>query len=163
MPNHRVIVARGFRIVGLVTAIPSSLMAIAMGVAAFMATPSAAQQRPDYLSVTQYGLVGLLSNAMTGAGEVLSLLNGLAAVILVLVAVLALIAALFGVLLYVVGRGLHASARWARFVAAAMMLVVLLNSVPALSVLRGVAWLVAVIAPVAAIYVLWVLKARYAD
>jgi Zn-dependent protease with chaperone function len=163
LPNHRVIVATGFRIIGLATALPSSLMAITMGIAACKAAPAVAQQRPDYLSVTQYGLVGLLANAASGAGEVLSLLNGLAAAILGLIAVLALIAALCGVLLYVVGRGLRVSAPWARFMAAVIMVVVLLSSPPALCVLEGAARLSGFVAPILSIYVLWVLKARYAD
>ncbi|AOH85138.1 hypothetical protein AWL63_15410 [Sphingomonas panacis] len=107
MPNHRVIVATGFRIIGLATALLSSALAITVGIAACIVAPSATQPRPDYLSVTQYGLIGLIANAASGAGEIMSLLNGMAAAIFGLIAVLALIAASFGVLLYAVGRGLR--------------------------------------------------------
>jgi len=163
LPNHRVIVATGLRIVGLATALSSSLLAITMSIAACMAAPSATQQRPDYLNVTQYGLIGLLANAASGAGEIMSLLNGMAAAFFGLIAVLALIATSFGALLYAVGRGLRASAPWARFMATAIMVVMLLNSVPALYVLQGTARLAGAVALILSIYVLWVLKAKYAD
>lgn len=163
LPNHRAIVATGFKILGLATALPSSLMAITMGIAACTATPFAAQQRPDYLSVTHYGLVGLLANAATGANEILSLLNGLAAVILGLLAVLALISALSGVLLYVVGRGMRRSAQWARSMAAAITVVMLLIGLAALWVLQDAARLAAAVSLILSIYVLWVLTARYAE
>ena len=163
LPNHRVIVATGFRVIGLAAALASSLLAITMGIAACMAAPSANQHRPDYLSVTQYGLVGLLANAASGAGEIMSLFNGVAVAIFGLIAVLALIAASFGVLLYAVGRGLRASAPSTRFIAAAIMVVMLLNSLPALYLLQGGARLAGAVAPILSLYVLWVLSARYAE
>ena len=76
-----------------------------------MAPPSGVLQKSDYLSVTHYGLVGLLANAGTSANQILSLLNSLAAAVLGLLAVLALIAAHSGVLLYIIGRGMGTSAQ----------------------------------------------------
>lgn len=163
MTNHRAIVATGFRIFGLVTALPSSLMAITMGIAACIAPPSGVQQKSDYLSVTHYGLVGLVANAGTGANQILSLLNSLAAAILGLLAVLALIAALSGVLLYTVGRGMGTSARWARYMAAIITVAVLLNGLAGLGVMQDAPRLVDAVSVILSIYVLWVLTAKYAD
>jgi hypothetical protein len=156
-------VARGFKIFGVATALLSSSTAMTIGVAACKIAPSASHSRPEYLSVTRYGLVGLLANAATGGGEIVSVLNGIATAILELIAILALIAALFGALLYVIGRGLRDSARWARFVAGALMVVALLTSLSVLSDLEGVVRLAAAVVPFVSVYVLWVLTARYSD
>lgn len=138
-------------------------MAIAMGIAAFMAAPSDVEHGSDYLSVTHYGLVGLLANAATGANEILSFLNDLAAAMLWLFAVLAAIAALSGALLYIVGRGMRASAQWARFMAGAIAAIVLLNGLAGLWAMQDAARLAYAASTVLSIYVLWVLTARYAD
>lgn len=138
-------------------------MAIAMGIAAFIAAPSDVQQGSDYLSVTHYGLVGLLANAATGANEILSFLNDLAAAMLWLFAVLAAIAALSGALLYIVGRGMRTSAQWARFMAGAIATIVLLNGLAGLWAMQEAAGLAYGASTVLSVYVLWVLTARYAD
>ena len=137
-------------------------MAITMGIAACMAAQSDAQERSDYLSVTHYGLVGLLANAGIGANKILSLLNDLAAAILGLLAVLALIIALCGVLLYTVGRGMRTSAQWARYLAAAIAVAVLLNGIAGLWVMRAAASPAYAVSVFLSLYVLWVITARYA-
>lgn len=162
LPNHRAIVATGFSVFGLVTALSSSLMAITMGIAARMAAQSHVQERSDYLSMTHYGLVGLLANAGTGANRILLLLNSLAATILSLLAVLALIAALCGVLLYTIGRGMRTSAQWAGYMAAAITVVVLLNGITGLWVLQDAVRLVGAISVIISVYVVWVITVRYA-
>jgi hypothetical protein len=163
LPNHRVLVARGFKIIGLATALLSSLTAITIGIAACKVAPSASQPSSEYLSVTHYGLVALLANAATGGGEILSVLNDIAAAIVGLIAMLALIFALLGVLLFVIGRGLRDAARWARYMAGAVMMAALLTSLSLLSVLEGAVRLAAAVVPFVCVYVLWVLKARYSD
>ena len=119
MPDHRLIVARAFRVAGAVIGAPSSVAALGLGAGALL-TGSGGGQKPDYYDVSTYGIAGLISNAATGVGGVLSFLNGVAAWALGLLAVLALVAALFGGLLYLVGRGLRDSAGWARLLAVAM-------------------------------------------
>lgn len=161
MPEHRVLIARAFQIVGLGTALPSAVMALTMGVAAFMVATPPAARKPDYISVTTYGLVGLLTNAMSGAGEVLSFLNGLAVWAFGLIAALALVAALFGGLLFRVGQGLDGSALWARLLAGAMMVALSLVSLPAFFVFRGAGRLACLAALAVSIYGLWVLSVRY--
>ncbi|WP_162986853.1 hypothetical protein [Sphingomonas paeninsulae] len=147
----------------MATALPSSVMAITMGIIVCTAPPSDVQQTPDYISVTHYGLVGLLANAATGANKILSLLNGLAVAIMGLLAIVALIAALLGVFFYIVGRGLRMSAQWARYIAASIGVVVLLNGLAALWFVQNAAHLADAVSMILSIYVLWVLAAKYTD
>ena len=74
MPDHRLIVARGFGIAGWVIGVPSTLAAIALGAGALVVGARPAGPPPEPLSVTTYGLAGLLSNAANGVGGVLSFL-----------------------------------------------------------------------------------------
>lgn len=162
MPDHRLIVARGFRIAGLAIGAPSAVAALALGAGAFL-TGSGSGQKPQYLDVSTYGIAGLISNAANGVGGVLSFLNGVAAWALGLLAVLALLAALFAGLLYLVGRGLKASRPWARLLAIAMMAVMAFNSLVAQAILRGGARLVDAVVLAALVYGLWVLGWRFRD
>jgi len=147
---------------GLVIGAPSSLAAVALGVGAFL-TGSGSGQRPQHLDVSTYGIAGLISNAANGVGGVLSFLNGIAAWAMGLLSVLALLAALFAGLLYLVGRGLKASAPWARLVAGLMAGVLTFHSLVALALLRGGARLVDAIVLAVLIYVMWVLVRRFRD
>jgi len=163
LPDHRLIVARGFRIAGLGLGAPSLLAAIGFGIGAVMAGALPPDPKPEYLDVQTYGLVGLLSNAATGVGGVLSFLNALAGWVFGLLAVLALAAALFCGLLYLVGRGLGASAAWARFVAVAITTLLSLNGLLAFALLRGPARLADAALLAAFAYVLWALVWRFRD
>jgi hypothetical protein len=160
LPDHRLIVARGFRIAGLAIGAPAFLAALGFGVGAFL-TGSGSGQRPNYLDVSTYGIAGLISNAANGVGGVLSFLNGIAAWALGLLAALALVAALFAGLLYLVGRGLEAAKPWARVLAIAMMAVMAFHSLVALALLRGGARLVDACLLAAVVYALWVLGWRF--
>ena len=160
MPDHRLIVARGFRIAGLAIGAPSLLAALALGGGAFVAG-SGSGHRPEHLDISTYGLVGLLSNAANGVGGILSFLNGVAAWAMGLLAVLAIAAALFAGLLYVVGRGLGASKGWARVLAIAMTGVLTFHSLVALALVRGGARLVDAVILAALGYALWVLIWRF--
>jgi len=160
LPDHRLIVARGFRIAGLVIGVPSSLAAIGLGGGAFVAG-SGSGHKPEHLDISTYGIVGLISNAANGVGGVLSFLNGVAAWVFGLIAVLAIAAALFAGLLYLVGRGLNASAPWARLVAGLMTGMLTFHSLVALALLRGGARLVDAVLLAALIYVMWVLVRRF--
>ena len=160
MPDHRLIVARGFRIAGLVIGVPSSLAAIGLGGGAFVAG-SGSGHKPEHLDISTYGIVGLISNAANGVGGVLSFLNGVAAWVFGLIAVLAIAAALFAGLLYLVGRGLNASAPWARLVAGLTTGMLTFHSLVALALLRGGARLVDAVLLAALIYVMWVLVRRF--
>jgi hypothetical protein len=131
-------------------------------VAAF-ALGHGARQRAPYLDVGTYGLVGLLDNAAHGVGAGLAFLGGVAGWVLGLAAIAALMAAIFAVLLWLVGRGLRAKATWARIVAALLCLALLPNCTAALAILRlGPAIIdAAIIAGL--LYALWVLGWRFAD
>lgn len=161
MPDHRLIVARGFRIAGLGLGAPSLLATIGFGIGAFMAAAHPPDPKPEYLDVQTYGLVGLLSNAATGVGGVLSFVNALAGWVFGLLAALALAAALFCGLLYLVGRGLKASAGWARIVGVLLMALLSLNALLAFAIVRGPARLVDAALLAALAYVLWALVWRF--
>jgi hypothetical protein len=161
--THRRIVMRGFQISGWLLGVPAILMALVMGIGAFVIGSAPTARPPEYLSVATYGIVGLISNAATGLGGVLSFLNGFVAGILGLFAVLALATALFAVLLGLIGRGLSRSARWARPMAGAVLIILSLNSLLALTVLKGEAWFADGVVLVALLYGLWVLVWRFED
>ena len=160
MPDHRLIVAKGFRIAGLAVGAPAALAALAVGAGAFV-TGSESSQKPHDLDISTYGIAGLISNAANGAGSVLSFLNGVAAWAMGLLAVLAIAAALFAGLLYLVGRGLSASKGWARVTAIAMTAVMTFHSLVALALLRGGARLVDAVVLAALGYALWALIWRF--
>ena len=160
--SHRLIVARGFKIAAWVLGLPSLLAALAFGAGAFMAG-AGPPQKAEYLSVSTYGLVGLLSNAATGVGQALSFLNGAAAWVFGLLAVVAVAAVMFSAALYLIGRGLSASAAWARFLGGVLAALLAFNSLVAFLILRGGArvldaGLFAVFA-----YVLWVLGWKFRE
>ncbi|HET6971648.1 MAG TPA: hypothetical protein VFH92_11025 [Phenylobacterium sp.] len=161
MSDHRRIVARGFRIAGWALGAPASLAAVALTIAAVTLGAGAAPQPVHPLSVTTYGLAGLLSNAAEAVGGVLSLLGGLAAWGLALLAVLALAAALFAALLYGIGRGLGASAAWARVAAAALIGGVAFIGLLLLPILGDGARLADLAALAASGYALWALGWRF--
>jgi hypothetical protein len=160
LPDHRLIVAYGFRIAGWAVGGPSALAAIALGAGALVVGARPADHAAS-LSVTTYGLAGLLSNAANGVGGVLSFLGGIAAWLLGLLAVAALLAALFGALLYVLGRGLRASAGWARILAIALTAAAMPIGLLALAVLEGGTRLVDVTILAALAYALWALGWRF--
>lgn len=142
--------------------VPSSLAALGLGVGAFLAGSGPAQ-KPQYLDVSTYGITGLISNAANGVGSVLSFLNGVAAWVFGLLAVLALAAALFAVLLYFVGRGLNASKAWARLLAMALLAILAFHTLVGFALLRGGARLVDGIVLGALVYGLWALGRRFRE
>ncbi|WEJ99215.1 MAG: hypothetical protein P0Y59_20105 [Candidatus Sphingomonas phytovorans] len=122
-----------------------------------------ASRPPQYLDVPTYGLVGLLSNAATGLGAAFSFMNGVVAGIFAMLAGVALIAALFAGALGLVGRGLKTSAKWARPIAVALLLVLAVIGLLALTVLNGVAWFADGAVLAVLLYGLWVLVWRHED
>ena len=162
MPDHRLIVARGFRIAGVAIGAPSLLAALGLGVGAFLAG-SGSGHKPEYLDISTYGLVGLLSNAANGVGGILSFLNGIAAWAMGLLAVLAIAVAIFAGLLYLVGRGLKAGKGWARVLAIAVTGILTFHSLVALALVRGGARLLDAVVLAALGYALWALIWRFKD
>ncbi|HEX7946711.1 MAG TPA: hypothetical protein VF495_18730 [Phenylobacterium sp.] len=160
MPNHRLIVARGFRIAGWTLGAPSVLAAIGLGAGALVLGARPAQPS-QALSVGDYGLVGLLSNAASGLAGVLSLLGGVAAWAMGLLAAAALLIALFAGLLHLVGRGLGASAAWARILAIALSALMALNALLSLALVQGVARLVDAVLLAVLGYAIWALGWKF--
>jgi hypothetical protein len=93
----------------------------------------------------------------------LSVLDGVARWMLGLLAILALIAALFAGLLYLIGRGLKASATWARVLAGLVSAVALLKGAGALAYLPRGSAIADGVAMAGFVYVLWVLVWKFAD
>lgn len=161
--SHRRIVTRGFQISAWLLGVPSLLMALILGGSAFMIGSDHASRPPQYLDVPTYGLVGLLSNTVTGLGVAFSFMNGVVAGIFAMLAVLALTAALFAGVLGLVGRGLKVSAKWARPMAVVLLLVLALIGLLALTVLNSVAWFADGAVLAVLLYGLWVLVWRHED
>ena len=161
--THRRIVTRGFEVSGWLLGVPSFLMALFLGGSAFMMRTDHASRSTQYLDVQTYGLVGLLSNAATGLGAAFSFLNGVVIGILVLLAVLAVAAVLFAGLLGLIGRGLKASANWARPMAVFLLSILVLIGLFTLTALDHIAWFAGGAVLLVPLYGLWALVWRYDD
>jgi len=157
--THRRIVTLAFQASGYLLGVPSCVLALFLGASAFVIGSDHASRPAQYLDVQAYGLVGLLSNAATGLGAAFSFLNGVVAGILVFLAVLAFAAALLGF----VGRGLKASANWARPLAVVLLSIMALIGFFALTVLDRSLWLADGAVLAALSYGLWVLVWKYDD
>ncbi|NQE60703.1 hypothetical protein [Caulobacter sp. RHG1] len=161
--THKRIVTRGFQISAWLIGVPSFLMALFLGGTAFVMGSDHAAKPSQYLDVQTYGLVGLLANAATGLGAAFSFLNGVFVGILVLLAVSALAAALFAVMVGLVGQGLKASANWARPVAVALLSILVLIGLFALTALDPIGRFADGAVLAALSYGLWALIWRYHD
>jgi hypothetical protein len=117
MVRHLLIVATGFRVTGLLLALASiaTLVDLADTALVMKRTPPPDTSAP--LDIGTYGLVALISNAARGANHLLHALAGVMSFILVMLAVAAVLTLLFGVLLFLTGRGIGHQAAWARIMA----------------------------------------------
>lgn len=138
-------------------------MALFLGASAVVLGSDQASRPPQYLDVQTYGLVGLLANAASGLGAAFSFLNGVLVGILVFLAVLALAATVFAGLIGLIGRGLKASAKWARPAAMVLLSILVLIGLFILPDLAPMAQVAdgAVLAVLS--YGLWALVWRYDD
>jgi hypothetical protein len=168
MGPHLKIIAGEFRVAGLLLGIPSAvaLMGLVYTIVDLRSTPAPPPDHSSYLDVSKYGLVGLLNNGAKGIGAVFGKPFEMAAQaamwVIVALAIASLVAALFAVLLYFIGRGIGHRATWARILGIVLTSGFLLVSIMALTSLRRD------LAPIAALpiglslYTLWVLGWRFA-
>jgi hypothetical protein len=163
LPGHRLIVAAAFRIAGWVIGVPSMLATLGFVAGAFIFGSGPPQDNSPYLSVKTYGPTGALQNGAHAVGNLFSFMDMLATSILVVLAIFALAVTLFAVLLYLTGRGLKASAAWARIVAGLVSVLALANCAIALTALTSDGQLVDGLVMVGLSYGLWVLVWRFAD
>jgi hypothetical protein len=114
------------------------------------------------LDITTYGLVALIVNAARGADFVLRALLAVAGIVLVILVIAAVLALLFGLLLYLTGRGIGHHATWARVVAILISTgLALVSCAVMVTVRRDLASFAAV--PIGlSLYTLWALIWRFA-
>jgi hypothetical protein len=165
---HLRIVSGEFRIAGLLLGVPSiaAFVTLIFTMVDLRSTPALPPDDSQYLEIGKYGLVGLLNNGVKGIGDVIgtpfALAAGAATWLIVALAITALVAALFAVLLYFVGRGVKHRATWARFVGIILTSGFLLISILALTSLRRDLAPIAVLPVGLSLYTLWVLGWRFA-
>jgi predicted outer membrane lipoprotein len=162
LPNHRVIVATGFRVAGWLLGVPSLLAFLALTASVFELHQMAATGRASYLDIKTYGLVGLLANGAAGLDNFVQFLAGVGAWVAAALAILAFVAALGSVLVYVIGRGVGRRATWARILGGLVSLGVLLFTVGVWSLVGRDAAPVACAVCGVSLYSLWVLGWRFA-
>jgi phage-related holin len=146
-----------------VIGLPSLLAMLGFVAGAFIFATGPPQDTSPYLSVKTYGPAGALENGAHVIGNVFSFMNTLASWALVAMTILALILTLFGVLLYLTGRGLKVRATWARIVAGLVSVVTLANAAIAFSVLNRAGQIADGLVMAGLLYALWVLVLRFAD
>jgi hypothetical protein len=168
MGPHLKIVAGEFRVAGLLLGIPSAaaLAYLLYAIIDLRSTPAPPPDHSSYLEVGKYGLVGLLNNGVKGIGAVfgkpLEMAAQAAMWVIVALAIASLVAALFAVLLYFIGRGIGHRAMWARIFGIVLTSGFLLVSILALTSLRRDLAPIAVLPIGLSLYTLWVLGWRFA-
>jgi hypothetical protein len=160
--RHLVIVAIGFRVTGLLLALGSIADLVDLGHTALLIRKTPPPDTGAPLDVGTYGLVALLANAARGAGYVLHALTAVAGVLLVILIAFAVLALLFGVLLYLTGRGIGHHATSARIMAMLLSTGLALASVSLMVAMRRDHAPFAALPIGLSLYTLWVLIWRFA-
>lgn len=163
MNRNRLFVSIEFRLVGALLAV-LSLAALAdfANTALVMRAVPPPDKRP-FLDIGAYGLVGLLDNGAQVASRALYALGGLAAWLLVVLAVIAVVTLLFGVLLYFVGRGMRRGSGWTRVLGVGLTVFFALLPFSWLATVSRNGALVASVPIALSLYTLWVLIWRFND
>jgi hypothetical protein len=162
MQRQVAIVASAFQVASLLIGIPSLIASLWLGwqILTLPRLPpdSAAQSTGE--STTS--LVSLLVDGVRLFGKLFGALASAGQVVITIAAVMAFAALLCAVLLFFVGRGLHAHESWAKVVGILMMFGMLfISSIGALSVRRGLVSLILTAAAAACVYGLWTLFRRF--
>ena len=161
MLRHLLILATGFRVAGVLLAV----MSIA-ALVDFADTARVMRQLPPPdtgapLDIGTYGLIALIANTARGGGYLLHALAGVVTILLVVLSVAAVMLLLFGVLLYLTGRGIGHHALWARIVGFLISAVFLLSSCAIMAVMRRDNAAFALLPIGLSLYSLWVLIWRF--
>jgi hypothetical protein len=160
--RHLLIVATGFRVVGLALGIASLVTLVDVADTWFQIRRMPPPDMGPPLDLKTYGLVGLLHNAARGFGYGVQALAGLFSILLIVVAVAAMFGLLAAVLLYLTGGGVGQHAIWARIVAVATAtLLAFMSCTVAATIQRDLVPFAAL--PMGlSLYALWVLIWRFA-
>jgi hypothetical protein len=145
-----------------VVGVPSALATLGFTAGAIL-FGGQAQDHSPYLDSKAYGPAGAVANGAHAVGDIFSFIGTLASAILVVMALVALAATLFAVLLYFTGRGLKAAAAWARIVGGLVSVLTLANCAISLTALTDDGKVVVGLIMVGLLYSLWVLAWRFAE
>jgi hypothetical protein len=160
--RHLLIVAIGFRLTALLLALGSIAALVDLGDTVLLIRRTPPPDTGAPLDVGTYGLVALLVNTARGAGYLLHALAAVLGVLLVILMALAALALLFGVLLYLTGRGIGHHATWARIIGMLISASLALTSVGFTVVMRRDHAPFAALPIGLSLYTLWVLIWRFA-
>lgn len=155
MPNHRQIVARGFRVGGWLLGAPS--LAALLAVCASLVFVRAPADKSSYLDIGTYGIAGLIANGAKGVGDVLGWFGGIGVWIEEALAAGLAAALAFAIVLYLTGRGLARHSPAARIVGIGLSVVFLLFWTLVLLSLNRSAMAVPAVGMGVSIYAIWVL------
>jgi hypothetical protein len=159
--QHLAIVARSYRIAGLLLGIPSVALLLDTAVNLFLLRDRPALPASQPLDVKTYGLVALLSDGVRGIAAMFSFFGELVVWGMIFLALLAFAVSLFAALLYFTGNGLDRHATWARLCAIAIASGLLLTAIGAAGITSWGGLAAALAAIAAALYALWVLLWRF--
>jgi hypothetical protein len=153
--QHLAIVARGYRIAGLLLGIPSVALFLDIAINLVSLRNMPATPASQALDLKTYGLVALL--AMFSFFGVLMFWG------MVFLAVIAFVVSLFAALMYFTGNGLDRRAAWARILAIVIACGFLLTGAGAVSVVSHTGLPAAFAAIASALYALWVLGWKFSS
>jgi hypothetical protein len=134
LATHRPIVATSFRAAGLVIGIPSVALFVVL-VAAILSLRLPPLETSGPVDIGTYGLVGLLLIAARGIAGVLGFFISALDWAVTLLAAVSFAAALFGLCVFAIGRGLERRAMWARVLGVLVVITCLGVTLTALTVL----------------------------
>jgi hypothetical protein len=162
--RHLLIVANGFRAMGLILGVPSLLVFLSLTtlkIELALSKPNPSTQNQPPIDIGREGIVGVIRGVATIIVTPLELivkgLDWVAGVVDIIAAVVAVV----GACLFFTGRGLALHATWARIFAGLAASGCLLVSLLLMTALRRGAILVALIPIGLSIYMLWVLIRRF--
>ncbi len=161
--RHILIVATAFRLAGFILAIASVAMLVDLADTARVMRQMPPPETGQSLDIGTYGLIALIVNAASGFAWVVRALASVAGMILVALAIAAMLALLFSLLLYLTGRGIRRHATWARIVAMLISIGFVLVSCAVAT--AGMRWDIVPFAALAiglSLYALWALIWRFA-
>src|SRR5579862_7162372 len=157
---HLLIVANGFRVVGLVLGIPALLLCLWLTADLARSKPDPSTQSGSDVDLQRDGIVGVVGVVAKVIFTPLGLIGQALEFVARIIDILAAMLAVAGACLFFTGRGLVLHAAWARILAGLMASGFLLVSLMAMTVLkRGAAF--GLIPIGMAIYMLWTLIRRF--
>ena len=159
--RHRYVVAAAFRGIGFLIGVPSLVLLVVSAPVALTSGHVPMADTSEAIDIHTYGLVALLVMGARGVASVFGLAIAALDWAVRLLAVLALICTMGGVLLYLIGRGLQRRAVSARALAMLVVIGCAAITLAALSVLPRNLMLFDWLLTGGMAYSLWVLARRF--